>query len=178
MIKACFVHSRGFLSGNTSAKIPELTTSWCSISRTVRTNAFVDHGGLPLPAAIHWSRSSLRTPALGYMVSWQPFKMIWITLHPTACCFVFVLLPVLQTIFKCSSWVIFLVASLAGSWWTNWCLRSCCVLTIDVLDEGPANRLDLDPLGPGWGGCVSMIFWCGIGEEDDKEKNWEVLRII
>jgi len=38
--------------------------------------------------------------------------------------------------------------------------------------------MDLDPLGPGWGGCVSMTCWCGMEEEDDTEKKWEVLRII
>jgi len=47
-----------------------------------------------------------------------------------------------------------------------------------VFDEAPANRLDLDPFGPGGGGCVSMICWCGIEDEDDNEKKWEVLRII
>ena len=48
----------------------------------------------------------------------------------------------------------------------------------DVFDEEPANSLDLDAVSPGWGGCVSMICWCGIGEEDDNEKDWEVLRTI
>jgi len=48
----------------------------------------------------------------------------------------------------------------------------------DVFDKAPANRLDMDPLRPGWGGYVSMICWCGIGVEDDNEKKLEVLRII
>jgi len=48
----------------------------------------------------------------------------------------------------------------------------------DVLNVSPANQLDFDPLAAGWGGCVSMICWCGIGEEDDNEKKWEVLRTI
>jgi len=41
---ACFFHCRGSLTGNLTAKMPEHTTSWCSILRTVRTNAFTDHG--------------------------------------------------------------------------------------------------------------------------------------
>jgi hypothetical protein len=48
----------------------------------------------------------------------------------------------------------------------------------DVFDEAPANRPDLELLGPGGGGCISMSCWCGIGEEDDNEKMWEALRII
>jgi len=48
----------------------------------------------------------------------------------------------------------------------------------DVFDEASAYRLYLDSVGPGGGGCVSMICWCGIGEEDDKEKKWDVLRIM
>jgi len=45
-------------------------------------------------------------------------------------------------------------------------------------DVAPANRPNLDPLLPGWGGGVSMICWVGIGEEDDNEKKWEALRTI
>jgi hypothetical protein len=41
------------------------------------------------------------------------------------------------------------VTVLAVMQWTNWCLGSCCVLTIDILDEASANWLDLDPLRPG-----------------------------
>jgi len=48
----------------------------------------------------------------------------------------------------------------------------------DIVDVAPTNWLDLDPLSPGGGGCVSMVCWCGIGEEDDNEKKWEVLRTI
>jgi len=178
VIKACFVHSRGCFSGNSSAKMPELTTSWCSISRTVRTNALVDHGCFPLRAAINWSRSSRRTPAICYMVNWRLLTAVWRYSHPTACCFLFVLLPVLRTIFKCASSVMCLVPASAASRWTNWCLRSCCVPISDIFNEASANWLDFDLLGPGWGGCVSMICWCGIGEEDDNEKMWEALRII
>jgi len=39
VITACFFHSRWCFSGNLCPEIPELTTSWCSISRTVQTNA-------------------------------------------------------------------------------------------------------------------------------------------
>jgi hypothetical protein len=35
-----------------------------------------------------------------------------------------------------------------------------------------------DPLSPGRGGCVSIMYWCGRGEEDDNEKKWEALRTI
>jgi len=48
----------------------------------------------------------------------------------------------------------------------------------DVLDEAPFDRLNSDPLLPGCGVCVCLIWLCGIGEEDDKEKKWEVLRNI
>jgi len=177
VIKACFVHSRGRLSGNSSGKITELTTSRCSISRTVRTNAVVDHGGFPVRAAMNSLHSSLRTPAVGYKVNWPPFASIRIYSHPTACCFLFLLLPVLRTIFKCTSWVICLVATLAASPWTNLCLRSCCVPRISVFDVVPANLPVFDPLPPAGGGCVSKMCWCGIGEEDDNERKWETLRI-
>jgi len=70
------------------------------------------------------------------------------------------------------------VAALAASRWTNWCLSSCCVPMIDVLDAAPVNWLGSDPLSPGWGGCMSMICWCGIGEEGDSGKTCEVLRTL
>ena len=178
MIKVCSVHSRGWLLGSLSAENPELLTSWCSISRTVQTNALIDHGGFALWAAIDWSQRSLHTPAVQYMVNWRPFTTIWKYLHPTACFFWFVLLPVLWMIFKRESMVIFLVAALAVSWWNIWCPQCCSVLMSDVFDDAPANRLDLDPPSPGWGGYLSTICWCGIGEEDDNEKKWEVLRNI
>jgi len=84
----------------------------------------------------------------------------------------------LQTILKSASWVIFLVAASPASRWTNWCLRSCCVPISDELNELPANRLDFNPLAADLGGCGSMICWCGIGEKDDNEKKWKVLRTI
>ena len=178
MINACFVHSQGCLSGNSSAKIPELTASWCLILRTVWTNAFVDHGGFLLWTAINSLCNSLQTPAVRYTVNWPPIAWIWIYSHPTACCFLFFLLPVLRTIFKCASWVICLVAALAASQWTNLCLRSWCVPRISVLDVAPANLPVFDLVSPGGGGCVSKMCWCGIGEEDDHERKWEALRTI
>jgi len=178
VIKDCFAHSQGWISGNSSAKIPQLTTSWCLISRTLQTEAFHDHGGCLLRAAINWSRSSLRTLALRYTMNWRPFTTIWIHSHPTAFCFLFLLLSVSWTIFKCASLVICLVAALATSQWTNSCLCSCCGPMIAVLDVPPANRLGLDLLPPGWGGSESMICWCGIEEDDDNEKKWEALRTI
>ena len=71
-----------------------------------------------------------------------------------------------------------MMAALAVLWWTNRCQHSCCVPIRVVFDEAPANRLDLDQFRPGWGGCVSVMCRCGIAEEDDNEKKWEVLRII
>jgi len=176
VIEACFVHARGRISGNSSAQIPELTTSWCSISRTVRRNAFVDPGGFTLRAAMNSWRSSLRTPAVGYKINWPPFATIRIYSHPTACCFMFLLLPVLRTIFKCASWVICLVGTLAALRWTDMCLRSCCVRRSFVFDVAPANLLIFVQLSPGGGGCVSIMCWCGIREEDDNERKWEALR--
>jgi len=176
VIKACFVHSWGRLSGNWSAKIPELTTSWCSISQTVWTIAFVDHGGFPVRVAMNSLRSSLLTPSVGYKVNWPPFASIRIYSHPTACCFLFLLLPVLRTIITCASWVICLVATLAASRWTKLCQRSCFVPRFSVFDVAPANLPEFDPLSPGRGGCVSTMCWCGIEVEDDNERKWEAQR--
>jgi len=178
VIKVCFVHSRGCLSGNSSTKIPELTTSRCSVSRIVRINAFVDNGGFPLQAVINSLRSSLRTPAVRYTVGWPPFASILIYSHPTACCFQFLLIPVLWTIFKWASWVICLVAALAALQWTNLCLRSCWMPRMSVFDVAPTNWPVFYPPSPGGGGCVSMMCWCGIREEDDNERKWEALRTI
>jgi len=144
----------------------------------VRTNACVDPGGLPLRAAIYLLRSALRTPAVHYSVNRPPFALILIYSHPTACCFLFVLLPVLQTMFKCASWVICLVAVFAVSRWTNLCLRSCCVPSISVFDVAPTNQPVFEQLSSGGGGCVSTMCWCGIGEEHDNERKWEALRTM
>jgi len=178
VIKARFVHSQGRLSGNSSAKIPELTTSWCSIPRTVQTNAFVDHEGFPLRAAMNSLHNSLQTPAVRYTVYLPLITSIWIYSHPTACCFLFLLLPVLRTIFKCASWVICLVAASAASRWANMCLRSWCVPRMSVFVVPLANLPVFDLLSPGGGGCVSMMCWCEIREEDDNERKCDVLRTI
>jgi len=79
---------------------------------------------------------------------------------------------------KCAFWVIFLVAAMAASQWTNLCLCSCCVPISDVFDVAPGDRLESDPLSSGRRGCVSVICWCGVGKEDDNRKMWEVLRTI
>jgi hypothetical protein len=49
---------------------------------------------------------------------------------------------------------------------------------IDVLDVESPDRLELDPLAPGRGGCVSTICRYGIGGYDDNEKKWEAPRTI
>jgi len=48
----------------------------------------------------------------------------------------------------------------------------------DEFDVAPTSQLDLDPLSPGWGGCVFMISKGGIEEDDDNETKWEVLRTM
>jgi len=75
-IQNCFIHSQGWISRTSHVKIPELTTTWCSISRSVRTNTFAEHGGFPLRVAINWSCSTLSTPAVCYMVIWRPFTTV------------------------------------------------------------------------------------------------------
>jgi len=149
VIKACFVHWQGYLSRNWSTKIPKLTTWRCSILRTVWANAFVDHGGFPLWAEMNWLRSSLCIPAVYYMVSWPLFTLIWIYTHSIACCFEVLQFPVLGTIFKCASWVILLVATLAALWWTNWCLHSWCMLESDILGVTPIHPPGSVPFSPG-----------------------------
>jgi len=178
VIVACFVHSRGCLWRNSSVNIRELTSSSGEILRTVRTNAWVNHGSFMLRAVIPWSHSSLRIPPIHYTVDWWPFTFLSIYSHPTACCFRFYLLPVLRTIFKYASWVIPFLAALAESRWNTWCLCSCCGPMSEVFDSAHGNRVESYPLSPGRGGCVSTICWCGIGEEDHNGHNWEVLRTI
>jgi len=178
VIIASFVHWPGCLSGNGSAIIQQLTASWCCTLQTMLTHTVVDHGGFLIHAVKNWSCSSLRTPAVSYTINWRPFTSIWIYSHPTACCFIFLLLLILWRIFQCASWVILLLAALAVLRWTDSCLRSCCVPISNVFDVAPVNCLDSDLLSPGWGGCVTLIWWSGIGEEDDNKKKWEVLRTI
>ena len=91
VFKAFIIHSRGCLSPNSSAKMPELTTSWCWISLTEWTKTFVDHGGFPLRAVRYWSRSSLSILAVHYSNNWWPYTMICTYSHLIACWFLFVL---------------------------------------------------------------------------------------
>ena len=178
VLTACVVHSLGPLSRNSSAKIPELSTSWWSILWTVWINPLVDHRGFPFWAAINWSRSALRTPVVHYVVSWRQHTSVWSNSHLIAYCISFSLLLVSCTIFKYGSLVICLVAALAASQWTNGCLRCCCPSANGKLDEAWVIRLDWDPLPTGWGVCGALTCCCGKGEEDDKEKKWGVLKNI
>ena len=138
VVKACLVHSRGFLSLNWSAKIPELTTSWCWTLRTARTNALVNHGGFPLQVARNWSRSSLHTPGASYLLSWRSSTSTWLYSHLIACCFLFLLLPVLRTIFHSASTVMFSVAAFAASRWAEWCLHCRSVSVGGVWQKRPS----------------------------------------
>ena len=94
--KVCFVHTWGHLSQNLSTKIQELITSWCSMSRTVRTNSLADHGGFPWWVAINFSHSAQHTPAVHLIVSWLPSTSTRIYSHPIACCFWLLLLLVYE----------------------------------------------------------------------------------
>jgi hypothetical protein len=121
VIKACFVNSHGRLLRNSSANIPERTTSWCSILQTVQTNTLVDHGGYLLQAEMNGARSSLRIPAVCYTISWLSVTVIWyectyIQLHVVAysCCFQFY-----DRFLIVHPWSYF--------WWPYW--QYCCELT-------------------------------------------------
>jgi len=160
VVKALLVHSRWFLSLNLCAKIPDLTTSWWSISRTVRTNPLVNRGGFPLRAAINWSLSSLRTPAVCYIISWPPCTSIRLHLHLIECCLSFLLLAVLWTIGNCASRVLFSVAAFAASRWTQWCLCYSWVSAGGVSNETAVILLDSVPLSPCCGACGAMICCC------------------
>jgi len=147
-----------------SATIPELTTSWWWIFRTLQTNAFVNHAGFPLRATLNWSHSFLRTAVVCYIINWQPCTSIWVQLHLIACCFPFLLRPVLGITFNCVSRVILSMAAFAASWWSKWCLRCSWVSAGGVLDEVPVILLDSVPLSPSWGVCGAMICCCGSEE--------------
>jgi len=164
VVKACLVHSREFISLNSSAKIPELTTSWCSISRTVQTNSLVDHGGYPLLVARNWSLSSLRRPAACYIISWRSSTLIRLYSHLIVCWFLLLLLPVIQKVFDCWSWVMFSVAAFAESRWAKWCLRCSWVSAGGWLEEAPVVLLDSVPCSTCWGVCGTMI--CCSGSEE------------
>jgi len=164
VVKACLVHSQGFLWLNASAKIPELRASWCSISRMVQTNALVEHVGFPLRVAVNWTCSTLRTTAVSYIIKWRRCTSIWRHLHRIACCFSFLLIPVLKTIFHSESRLMFSVAAFAASWWTKWWLHCSWVSAGGVLDEAPIVLLDSVPPSPCGGVCGAMICCCGSEE--------------
>jgi len=142
----------------------------------MQIGALVNHGGIPPWAAIYWSLISVHIPAGHHTVCWRPFTSRWIYSHLTVCGFWLLLLLVVRTIVICASWVIFSVAVLDASWWTDWCLCCCCVPANDTFDEAPIDRLGSDPLLPCSGVSVFMIYCCGNEEEeDDNEKKGEVL---
>jgi len=118
--------------------------------------------GLPwkflLLAVINWSHRSLRTAAVYYIVSWPPFTSIWSYSYLIACCFLFLRLPVLYTVFECAYWVICWVAAIAASRWTNLCLRCRSVSLGGAWVEAPVVRLDSDSIAPG--SCVSAAMTC------------------
>jgi len=87
----------------------------CSFSQTVQKNALVDHGGFPLRLALNWSFSTVHTPAVCYIIIWQPSTSIQQYLHPIMCCFVFMVLLLLWTNFNCASRIIFCQAAFAVS---------------------------------------------------------------
>jgi hypothetical protein len=178
VIQSWFFYPWGCLSENSSTIIPDMTTSWCSIMRTLWTHASVIDGDLALQILKNGSCSSLCKRTVHYTVNSQPFTLIWIYFYPTGSCFSFLLVPVLQTICKCASWVIILVAALGALQWTYWCVRSGWVPIRAVYDFQPVNQFNFDLLSPGWSGCESMICWCGVGEEDDYKIEWEILRAI
>jgi len=137
---------------------------------TVRTNALVHHGGCPLRVAIHWSCSSLRTPAECYIINWRPCTSILRLLHPIACCSLFLLFPVFRTIFNCASGVIFSVAAFAPSRWIMRCLGCSWVSAGGIWDEVPVVLLDSVPLSPCWGVCGATI--CCYGSEEMMIIKW------
>lgn len=173
MVNTSRIHSRGRISLTSSAKMRDLTTSWCFISWTVQTNAMVNDGSFPLQVAMNLLHSFLHTPSGYYIISWRPSTLIWIYSHPIACSMSVILLPVLWIIFYCASRLIFLVTAIAMSQLTSYCLRKHSVSADGVLDETPIVLLDSDPLVSCWGVCGAMKCWCGSAEIT---KMWEVLR--
>ena len=177
-MKAWFVHSPGCLWGYSTAKIPQRTTTWCLVSTTMQTDAVNDQGGFTAQAAMNWSGRSRRTPVVRHMVKWPPFSTMCRYIYLTTCLSVFLQLPVSWKIFRWASWVIFLVAASAVSRWTDFCPHCGVMSMSDVFNLSPANWSDYYPLAPRWGGCVSMSWWCGIGEEDDNKTKWKLLRTV
>jgi hypothetical protein len=127
----------------------------------VGANALVDQRGFPLRAAINWSHSCLRTPAVHFMVGQVPSNSIWSYWHPITCYFIFLLCPDLHNVCKCVSWVIYLVAAIGALRWTNRCLCCGCFSAGGALDEASVVQLDLYPIAPGWGAGGVMTCCCG-----------------
>jgi len=160
----------GCLSRKSSAYIAVLIFADCAERWVGGRRAF------PITAAIYWSHVSPCIPAVCYVVGRQPSAWIWIYSHSIACCLLFLLLLELRNIFNSVAWVKLLVAALAVSWWTYWCLHYCCVPAGATLDETSVGQLYMDPLSLRWRLSVARICWCGKGEEDDNERKCEVLR--
>jgi len=97
-------------------------------------------------------------PAVLYILSWPSSTQIWFDSHPITCCWLLFSRPVLGSILKCASWVVFSVATIAASQWTNWCLHCCCVSPSGSLCAAPVVRLDSAPIAPG--GSVSGAMAC------------------
>jgi hypothetical protein len=49
---------------------------------------------------------------------------------------------------------------------------------VSVFDLALTNLPVFDLLSPGGGGSVSIMHWCGIGEEDDNKRKWAGFRTI
>jgi len=126
----------------------------------------------------HSSLSFLNTPAAQSVGCWLLSTMIWIYPYRMKCYIVYLLLPVLSTIFKSASVSIVLVAAFAALLWTNWCMCFCCVSAGGTFCEAPVGRLDSNLLAPGCGVSESRIISCRRHEADDNKKKWDILRNI
>jgi len=164
VVTACSFHYRGCLWLNSYSKLPKFTSSRCLISRTVWTNAFVDHGGLHLWVAVNWSHSSLCTPAVCVIVRCRPSTSIRQYSHPIVFCFWLLPLLVPLTIFNYAAKVIISVAAFAPSRYTQRGLRCSRVQACAILHEAPVVLLNSNSLSPCWGVCGAMIYWCGSEE--------------
>jgi hypothetical protein len=96
--KAWLVHSWGCITWNSSAKIPPLRTSPCSILWIMWTHTLVIHGGIPSQVDWQWSHSALQTLAWYHIFSGFRSTLSWIYLHFVACCMWHILVQILQTI--------------------------------------------------------------------------------
>jgi hypothetical protein len=149
------VYSHGGVSENWSAKTLELTTSWCSILRTVQMNALVDQGGFPFRLWMNCLHSS-EWIAANYILLVDCRSQILCNVHPIAWFSQFSLAPVLCTIFNFSSSCIFLVAISAAVQWGFWAWRWSKVLWIVVIgveagvSKNSSMNLLLDAVACGW----------------------------